>query len=268
MGLFLNVLAVDFGIQAVFAVTAILLNTEKFFDFVGSLTFITCTLLSVFYESIDVHEMKMVQAFCICIWAGKLGSFLLYRVICSKGDKRFVEIKKSPIRFFGVWMIQGAWVYLNMLPSLLVFSAKKENPELVSISLAGWVIFAFGLIFETVADYQKTVFRNMPENKDKYITTGLWSISRHPNYFGEIVLWYGLFIAAAPYFTSACAYLTVICPTLTTLMIIYVSGVPMLEKSGMEKWVNDPKYVEYLQTTSCIVPLLGRRHCHKKIENM
>ena len=263
MNLFLKVFCIDFGIQALFGCIALLLNTELFFDFIGSLTFIACSILCILsYDSTDVtnsvDDIKVIQAFCICLWAGKLGTFLLHRVVTSEhGDKRFVEIKKSKFRFFRVWMIQGAWVYLNMVPSLCVFNAEKGNPRFALVSLAGWGIFAFGLIFETVADYQKSKFRSIPENKDKFITSGLWSISRHPNYFGEILLWYGLYIAAIPYFASPFGYLTIICPTLTALQIIYLSGVPMLETSGLKKWGEDPKYLKYLNETSCIVPCLG-----------
>lgn len=262
MNLFLVVLYTDFGIQAFFGILALLLNTELFFDFVGSLTFIGCSILCVLFDestevSDSIKDIKAIQASLICLWAGKLGSFLLYRILKAGEDKRFVEIKKSKGRFFRVWMIQGAWVYLNIVPSLFVFTAEKENPRLALVSLAGWAIYAFGLVFETVADYQKTMFRSKPENKGKFITSGLWSLSRHPNYFGEILLWYGLYIAALPYFSSFLHYLTVLCPTLTALQIIYLSGVPMLENSALKKWGTDPKYVEYLETTSCIIPCLG-----------
>lgn len=265
MNLFWQVLSLDFGIQIVFGTIALLLNTEKFFDFIGSVTFILCTALAFFYEEKpQLVELKLIHAGCICIWAAKLGSFLLYRVISSGGDSRFDEIKTSPIRFFRVWMIQGIWVYLNLLPSIFVFSAQKEVPELAFVSLIGWAIFAFGLIFETIADYQKTVFRNNPANKGKFITSGLWSISRHPNYFGEILLWYGLFIAAVPFFPSAWARLSVVCPTLTAVLILKLSGVPMLEKSGMERWGKDPKYIAYLANTSCVIPCLGGSGDEKK----
>jgi len=268
MNLFVLVFCTNFGIQAVFGILALLLNTEIFFDFVGSLTFISCSILCLMFDetpevSTSIKEIKVIQMVCVCLWAGKLGSFLLYRVLKSDGDKRFVEIKKSKVRFFRVWMIQGAWVYLNMVPSLFVFTAKKENPRLALVSLAGWALYAFGLIFETVADYQKTMFRSKEENKEKFITTGLWSISRHPNYFGEILLWYGLFIAAVPYFTSPFNYLSIFCPTLTALLIVKISGVPMLEKSGLKKWGDDPKYIEYLNTTSSIIPCLGGDNKHK-----
>lgn len=262
------VFGVDFGIQMFFGALAIMLNTEIFFDFVGSLTFITCSILCLLIDdsaeiASSIKDIKLIQGTCICIWAGKLGSFLLYRVIKSKGDKRFVEIKKSKARFFKVWLIQGVWVYLNMMPSIFVFTASKGNPKYALVSLVGWALFVFGLLFETVADYQKTMFRNKPENHEKFVTTGLWSTSRHPNYFGEILLWFGLFIAALPYMSAPHHFLSVLCPTLTALQIIYLSGVPMLEKSGLKKWGKDPKYIEYLNSTSCIIPCLGGQNKFK-----
>ena len=258
MNIFLLVAAINFSLQVVCGIISIVLGTEFFFDFVGSITFVLCAITSYIHvEGSSVEEFQMIQAVCICLWAGKLGIFLLSRVIKSGGDKRFIEIKKSKSRFFKVWLVQGIWVYLNMLPSLFVFSATKMNPDLIVLSLVGWVIYAFGLIFETVADFQKTVFRNKSENENRFITSGLWSLSRHPNYFGEILLWYGLFIASIPFLSSPVAMLSVLCPTLTALQIIYYSGVPLLEVPSLKKWGDDPKYIEYIKTTSCIIPCLG-----------
>eukprot|EP00116_Pleurobrachia_bachei_P007985 sb/3468247/ len=258
MDLFGLVFFLDFGIQALFGSVALLLDTEKFFDFVGSLTFILCGTVS-YYQNTDesLEKFKFIQCCFICLWAGKLGTFLLARVLKEGEDKRFREIKKDKSRFFKVWMIQGAWVYLNMIPSIFVFQGSSVNTEREVLSTIGWSLFLFGLLFETVADYQKTMFRADPSNKGKFITTGLWSISRHPNYFGEILLWYGMWLAAVPFFTSPLAYLSVLCPTLTALQITYLSGVPMLEKSGIEKWGNEEDYVRYMEKTPCLLPFIG-----------
>eukprot|EP00116_Pleurobrachia_bachei_P011570 sb/3471832/ len=129
------------------------------------------------------------------------------------------------------------------------------------VSVIGWVIYLFGLGFETLADYQKTVFRGNPLNKGRFITTGLWSISRHPNYFGEIVLWFGLFISAAPFFSSQWAYFSILCPLATALQICFLSGIPMLEKSGMERWGDNPQYAKYVHSTGVLVPWLVCCEC-------
>ena len=94
-------------------------------------------------------------------------------------------------------------------------------------------------------------------------TTGLWSISRHPNYFGEIVLWFGIFMAAAPYFHTKWAFFSVLCPTLTALQISFFSGIPLLERSGMERWGQDPGYVRYVSNVSVLVPFCMCCECYK-----
>ena len=263
LSLFLITLIVDLGLQLVFGVLSILLKSEKFYDLIGGLTHIICALIGVFYDwnvagQISL-EAKLIQALCICCWAGKLGGFLLYRVIKAGGDKRFDDAKNSPIKLMIVWILQGLWVYMNILPSLFMWETSKKNMNFVSI--IGWVVFLFGLVFETVADYQKTMFRNDPSNKGRFISSGLWSISRHPNYFGEIVLWYGLFISAAPYFSSQWAYFSFLCPTATALQICFVTGIPLLEKSGIERWGNEPEYARYVHSTGVLVPWLVCCEC-------
>ena len=117
------------------------------------------------------------------------------------------------------------------------------------------------MVFETAADYQKAVFRSQIENKDRFITTGLWSISRHPNYFGEIALWFGLFIAAAPYFSSQWAYFALLCPIATALQLCFLSGIPRLEKLGVKKWGADREYARYVHTTGVLIPWLVCCEC-------
>jgi len=263
LSLFLVTLIIDFGLQFVFGVLSIVLKSEKFYDLIGGLTHILCSIVGVFYEwnvAVKISfEAKLIQALCICCWAGKLGSFLLYRVIKAGGDKRFDSVRKSPIKLLIAWFLQGLWVYMNILPSLFMWATTKKDMTFVSV--IGWVVFLFGLLFETVADYQKTVFRNNPANKGRFITSGLWGISRHPNYFGEIVLWYGLSISAAPYFSSQWAYFTLLCPTATALQICFVTGIPLLEKSGMEHWGNEPQYAHYVHNTGVLVPWLVCCEC-------
>lgn len=271
ISLFYITLIVDFGLQLVFGVLSILLKTEKFYDFIGALTHITCAFLGVFYNwntSQDYSfEAKLIQAICVSLWAGKLGAFLFYRVIKAGGDSRFDEAKKNPVRLLFYWMLQGIWVYLNILPSLFMWTTQDKDNKYIYISIIGWVLFAFGLVFETVSDYQKTVFRNNPSNKGRFITSGLWSISRHPNYFGEIVLWFGLFISAAPYFASPWSFFSILCPIGTALQISFFSGIPLLEKSGLVRWGQDADYRAYLEGVAVLVPWMRCCECYKAPEN-
>ena len=266
ISIFYITLIVDFGLQLVFGVLSIVLKTEKFYDFIGALTHISCALLGVFYNwntsKNYSFEEKLVQAICICLWAAKLGAFLLYRVIKTGKDSRFEEAKKNPAILLFYWLLQGVWVYLNILPSLFMWTTDKTDNKYIYISAIGWVLFVFGIVFETVSDYQKTVFRNNPANKGRFITTGLWSISRHPNYFGEIVLWFGIFIAAAPYFAYPWAFFSILCPIGTALQISFFSGIPLLEKAGLERWGGEEEYASYLENVAVLVPWMRCCECY------
>lgn len=267
LNIFYVTLIVDFGLQLVFGVLSIILKTEKFYDFIGALTHISCAFLGAFYNwNTSQHfsfEAKLIQAICISLWAAKLGTFLFYRVIKAGSDSRFDDAKKNPVVLLFYWFLQGVWVYLNILPSLFLFHTTTTDNKLLYVSIIGWVVFLVGLVFETVSDYQKTVFRNNPANKGRFITTGLWSISRHPNYFGEILLWYGIFIAAAPYFDTNWAFFTILCPTLTALQICFLSGIPLLENGGIKRWGNDPEYAKYVSSVSVLVPFFMCCECYK-----
>lgn len=259
---YLLVAVIDFGMQLAFGTIAVIKQTEKFYDLVGSATFIIVTIVACTIGA--YHPAKIIQTVCVCLWATKLGSFLFYRVLTSPGgDKRFDKAKKSPCRFYLYWMIQGSWVYACLLPSLIMFTFKEKNrdPIISPLAVAGWAIFAAGLIFETVADIQKTRFRNNPDNKGRFICTGLWSVSRHPNYFGEIVLWFGLFISAAAYFQTSWSFFSIFCPVSSSMLICFISGIPLLEKSGMERWGNDADYAEYVHNTGVLIPFLNCCEC-------
>ena len=126
-------------------------------------------------------------------WAARLGLFLLIRVIRTGGDRRFEKALQNPLLFFQFWFLQGLWVFVTLLPTLMMNLAERELALGVRDYL-GWFLWAVGMAFEVVADMQKSQFRAQPDNRGQFIRTGLWSISRHPNYFGEILLWFGLYM--------------------------------------------------------------------------
>ncbi|MEC8135547.1 MAG: DUF1295 domain-containing protein, partial [Pseudomonadota bacterium] len=128
-----------------------------------------------------------------------------------------------------------------------------NKQELGVFALVGSIVWLVGFVFEVVADQQKTAFRSVPENKDKFIQTGLWSVCRHPNYFGEITLWLGIAIIAFPVL-SGWTYATLISPIFVAYLLTRISGIPMLAEKGQKKWGDDPAYQEYLRTTPVLIP--------------
>ncbi len=123
---------------------------------------------------------------------------------------------------------------------------------MVTVSLFEWTV---GLIIETIADVQKIQFKNNPANKGKWIESGIWRYSRHPNYFGEIVVWIGVYIVAATSLPFVQAAIGLISPLFIIVLLLFVSGIPILEKSADKRWGNDPAYKKYKKRTSLLIPL-------------
>ena len=243
-----------FVIQWVLFIPAYLLQTEKFYDLAGSFTYIFAVLF-VFYKSgenlLKYDIGNLILSIVIIVWALRLGSFLFKRIKKAGEDKRFKEIKKSPTRFFMTWSLQGMWVSVCSACALTALA----NPNGVQTNLlfyCGLFTFLTGFILEIIADTQKSKFRSNPENKDRFINSGLWSLSRHPNYLGEIILWLGITIMSISAL-SGWQYVTLISPIFTYVLLVYVSGVRLLEASGKKKWGHLEDYKKYLKNTPALI---------------
>jgi steroid 5-alpha reductase family enzyme len=192
----------------------------------------------------------------ISIWALRLGAFLFIRIHNNNGvDSRFTELKQSNFTFLMTWTLQGVWVFMMLVPLLVISQRKSIRSRLGYLDYIGICIWIFGFVFEVVADQQKSNFKSDPENKGKFISTGLWAISRHPNYFGEITMWIGVALCA---FSGVPTFSVFISPVFITLLLIFVSGIPMLEKKADERYGADEKYQEYKRNTPVLVPFIGR----------
>ena len=241
-----NLILLIFSIQWISFIPAYIFQTEKFFDLTGSMTYLT-TVLAALYITDSVKISDYVIVSCVVIWAIRLGSFLFMRIHKAGEDRRFREIKTNFTRFFMTWTLQGMWVSMCLL-CLITALSSYSGIILNNVFYIGLLIFIFGFIIEVVADHQKTVFRKDLKNKDKFISTGLWSYSRHPNYLGEILLWFGVAIMS---FSSlqGLQYLTLISPIFVYILLVYISGIRILENQGDKKWGHLDSYKEYLKNT-------------------
>lgn len=243
-----------FLIQWILFIPAYLFQTEKFYDLTGSVTY----LLAVTYVSIQSYSEantnmgNLILAAFIILWAIRLGSFLFIRIHKSGEDKRFRLIKPSFTRFFMTWTLQGMWVSICSMCALTAMASEKGVIQNVFFYI-GAFIFLLGFLIEIIADWQKTAFRKNSNNKDQFISQGLWSYSRHPNYFGEITLWLGIAIMSFSSLSNG-QYITLISPLFTYLLLVYISGVRILENTGMEKWGHLETYQNYISTTPSLVP--------------
>jgi steroid 5-alpha reductase family enzyme len=230
-------------------------RTEKYYDLTGSLTYLSTIALSL-YLTPNLGVRQIILSSFVGVWAARLGWFLYSRIHNNAGiDSRFESIKKDNFKWMFAWTMQGVWIFTCLFPVLKLTQMTVAAP-LAALDYAGFGLWTFGFIFEVIADYQKGKFRSIPENKNKFIDSGLWSISRHPNYFGEILLWSGISLAAYSATKSPAVFVT---PVFVSLLLIYMSGIPMLEKSANEKFGNDPKFQEYKKNTPVLIPFIGRK---------
>ena len=251
--LFALCVAAAFLVQWIVFIPSYAAQTEKFFDLTGSLTYISVTILAVALSPVQDGRSLLLMALVI-IWAGRLGSFLYRRVHKEGGDGRFDDIKPSFIRFLNVWTIQGLWVTFTAAAALVAITSQHRQP-LGWVAALGALVWLIGFGIEVVADSQKSQFRANPANKGKFINTGLWAKSRHPNYFGEIVLWLGVAIVALPVL-QGWQWVALISPAFVTLLLTRVSGIPLLEKRADEKWGGQPEYEQYKKETPVLIPRL------------
>ena len=225
-----------FLIQWVAYIPAYIFQTEKFYDLTGSLSYLT-VIWFVFFSSNNLSGLNiqnLIVVTLISVWAIRLGTFLFGRIHKDGEDKRFRTIKTSASQFFMTWTLQGMWVSICTMCAITAISS-SQGIIANALFYLGLAFFIVGFAIEVVSDQQKSAFRAVPENKEKFITSGLWSKSQHPNYFGEILLWSAIALLSISSLNGT-QYLTLISPIFTYVLLVYISGVRMLDDMGNKKW--------------------------------
>ena len=248
----LSTLVISFIIQAVFFIFAASFKTDKVTDFSYSLSFLILSVLLLVLKGVYTMPRILLASFIVA-WALRLGAYLLARILKIGKDSRFDDKRGDIMKFLAFWILQACTVWLVMLPAVVFLGTDVEIP-LTWLSILGIVLWAGGFILEIVADAQKYSFKNKPENRGRWIDSGLWRFSRHPNYFGESLLWWGLFIFIMPVLEGY-LYLVILGPVSITLLLLFVSGIPLLEKSADERYGGREDYREYKRRTSLFIPL-------------
>ncbi|CAE8617596.1 unnamed protein product [Polarella glacialis] len=257
------VVAICFCIQwLVYAVHGCPFRSEKYYDLTGSCTFALAVMYSFLQDFDNLSNWRACfLSAAVLGWCSRLGMFLFARIQRDGHDRRMDKIKANRLVFLAAWNMQGTWCLTAGLPAYVVNSLKPFSGaklELSVLDFLGVSLWLFGWLLEIVADRQKFAFRNDPANKDRFISTGLWAWSRHPNYFGEMTLWLGLSLVA---FTSLEGYGTITrcsviaSPVFTTGLLSFLSGLPLLEKYADKKWGEDPAYLAYKRSTPLLIPL-------------
>jgi steroid 5-alpha reductase family enzyme len=222
-------------------------KTDKLTDLSYALTFIFLIVLCFILG--DFSRIKLILVLMVLLWAFRLGIFLFIRIRKIKKDRRFDGIRENFLKFFSFWFFQGITVWIILLPSLMFLNSSAR------ISLLSWIGFAIwfiGLTIETFSDLQKYQF-NKDNKEDKWISTGLWKYSRHPNYFGEILFWLGVYLFTFSSLTSIQKIFAFNSPVFIAILLIFITGLPKLEKYADKKWGKLKEYKEYKRKTSILI---------------
>ena len=230
-------------------------RTERFYDLTGSMTFLAVTATALAAAG-KPDARALAIAALVGMWAVRLGLFLTRRIHEDGFDRRFTEIKTRFSAFLMAWTLQGLWVSMSVGAALAAIASTARAPA-DGFLAAGMLLWAAGFAFEVIADAQKRHFRADPANAGRFIHTGLWAWCRHPNYFGEVLLWTGIAVAAWPAL-SGWAHLTLMSPVFVWLLLTRMSGMPLLEASAERRWGGDPRYRAYRSRTPALFPLPPR----------
>ena len=240
-----------FAFQWLAFVPAYWLQTEGFFDLIGSVTYVT--VIIVVCCTPGIHLVNAVfLGILVAIWAVRLGTFLFLRLHRKGSDSRFIDIKPNPLRFFMVWTLQGLWVLVTFAAGLAAMTSNRVL-SYSPITVAGAVIWLGGFAVEVIADLQKKAFRSDQKNQGLFIMSGLWLFSRHPNYVGEITLWVGIALIAVPVLREW-QFVTMVSPVFVWVLLRWVSGVPLLEAQADQNWGENPEYRQYMESTPILFP--------------
>eukprot|EP00811_Abedinium_folium_P002999 NODE_12760_length_1205_cov_7.275510.p1 GENE.NODE_12760_length_1205_cov_7.275510~~NODE_12760_length_1205_cov_7.275510.p1 ORF type:complete len:260 (+),score=47.26 NODE_12760_length_1205_cov_7.275510:135-914(+) len=251
---FLGVIAtIDVAVMFACYVVAACLQTEMFYDTSAAVLQVGLMVLSLYMGGIGIEGMRrVVNTALVVVWATNLGFTLTLRIWRDGGDRRFITARKQPLVFLIYWLVQAGWIFIMPLP-VHILNAQINMSPITWIDYASWAIWAFGFIVEVVADAQKRAFKADWHNSGCWIDTGLWHIVQHPNYAGEITLWWGLFLSCAAQFYGV-ELASVVSPLFITYLIVAVSGIPMLQQSGEERWGHIEEFREYKRVTKKLIP--------------
>ena len=233
--------------QLCFFAIAYTLKIDKVTDFAGTSNFIVLAAFTLWLGN-DFSTPKLLATLMVCLWGFRLGGYLFYRILIWGEDHRFDKMREVFWSFLGFWIYQMLWVFLLSLP-VTYLNGMTGDFELTSLSYIGITMFGIGFTIESMADYTKFKHKLYGE---KWCRTGMWAISRHPNYFGNIFLWSGIYVYC---YSHGVALWTIIGLIWIILLLLFVSGMNFLEASANSKYGSDSDYKKYKSETSILIPI-------------
>lgn len=252
MSLFLQVLILVFSYFIVFFIIGTILHNNGIVDIGWGLGFVVVAIFTLLVKG-NFDITSIVTTVLITIWGLRLFYFILRRNWGKPEDFRYVGFRKKWGNQFAllkaylqVYFLQSIFLFVISI-TIISINSTTDKKNVLFFTVIGTIIWIIGFIFEAVGDYQLKKFKSGGQNKGRIIKTGLWKFTRHPNYFGEATMWWGIYIISL---SSANQILNLVSPVLITFLLLFVSGVPMLEK----KYADNPEFIEYKKVTSKFIP--------------
>jgi steroid 5-alpha reductase family enzyme len=246
-------------------------------DFAGGTNFVVLAIITLVFSG-HYHARQIVDSLFIMLWGARLSGFLLFRIIKTGKDDRFDDKRDKFFPFLGFWIFQMLWVWTVSLPVTILNSpniTQYQQPDFgTGRDIAGVILWTLGFFLESVSDVQKYNFRSKPENKGRVCDVGLFTWSRHPNYFGEIIMQFAIFMiavspAASDYVPNpgyAALYGSIVGPFFLTLLLMFVSGLTLQERPGAKKRYESgnhwQSYKTYTERTSILIPFPPQLYVH------
>ncbi|HET7630027.1 MAG TPA: DUF1295 domain-containing protein [Candidatus Saccharimonadales bacterium] len=231
-------------------------QSDKLTDFAYALSFIV-VVITAFTVSQHRTAVSVAASLAVLVWALRLGGFLVYRIRKTGKDKRFDDIRRDFTKFLKFWLGQGLVAWVLLLP--LLFASSSPAGNISWLFWLGLIVWLAGWLTELVADAQKFRFKQRADSQGKWIDEGLWHYSRHPNYFGEITIWIGIYLTVFVSLSPLERLVGLISPLAIAISLLFISGIPPLEKYADAKWGKDKDYRAYKRRTSLLIPLWPRK---------
>lgn len=224
-------------------------QSDHLTDITYSLTFILLTLyFLVSYQTYSIE--RIIFGLMVILWGTRLGGFLYYRIHQMGKDDRFDAFRGDKLGFLKFWVLQALSIWILALPIMIGLQLDD-----LSLSWGVVLLWSLGFVIEAIADYQKMAFRQKIENKALFIDTGMYKYIRHPNYIGEIIIWTAIFLYIAPSI-SGLQWMAIISPLWIIVLLVGISGIPLIEQSNSLKYKDNKSYWQYVKRTKRLIPFI------------
>lgn len=250
-------LLISIGINLLMFIPAFIFKTDHLTDLSYALTFIILAVAALLLNGIT--PTGLIVALMVVAWGLRLGIFLFVRIRKMKRDSRFDGVRESFAKFLKFWVLQGLSVWVVLISAIIFITQGYSSQGYAAVCWMGLLVWLLGLSTEAISDLQKYQFNQNKKNNGKFISTGLWKYSRHPNYFGEILCWTGMYIFVFRIFSPTNMIIGLASPLYIATLLLFVTGLPPLEKFADEKWGKTKEYKEYKRKTSIMVPWFPKK---------